>query len=226
MDKKPIINAYIGTSGSGKTYKALLDIAKYPRQIRLDAQPLGNKELQKNCDVVRTIPELLAYVKAHNGGGFKVCLWPKGVDLKTAFHWVCKIAMVYRKIAILADEANRYIDKNLCEAGEAVFFQSRHSQTRLFYTMFNPRYVSPEMRGNTSEIYLFKSHEENFTSYLKTLGASPKTVDAYLADDLPKYSFALCETGQRPVIVSPVTPKPKPKKKSAARNNGGRRAKK
>lgn len=226
MDSKPIINAYIAPSGEGKTYLAIKHIEEYERQIRLDAQPMGNAGLQEGCEVFRTIPDLLAYVKANKDGPFKACLWPQGIDLKTAFHWICKIAIIYREVAILADEANRYIGKTLCEAGEAVFFQSRHSQTRLFYTMFNPRSVSPEMRGNTSEIYLFKSLEDNFTKYLSSCGALPEMLAAYQSETLPKYSYALIETGKRPRLVSPAVKKPAPKKRTKPKATGGRRGKK
>lgn len=226
MDSKPIIRAYIGPSGSGKTFKALLDIAKYNRQIRIDAQPHGNADLQNGCEVVRTISELFDYVKANKDGPFKACLHPQNIDLKTAFDWVCKIAIIYGKVAILADEANRYIDRHLSKAGEAVFFQSRHSQTRLFYTMFNPRYVTPEMRGNTSSIHLFQSYEENFTSFLQGRGADATTLSRYQSESLPQYSYAVVEMGKKPRII---TPKPKPaksKKQSQPKKGAGRRGKK
>lgn len=226
MDSKPIIQSYIAVSGEGKTYLALKHIDRYDRQIRIDAQPMGSSDVQKGCEVVRTVPELLAYVKANKDGPFKVCIWPKGLDLKAVFSWVCKIAIIYRRIAILADEAYRYIGRNLCAAGQAVFFQSRHSQTRLFYTMFNPKTVSPEMRGNTSKTHLFKSHEENFTEYLKKRGASPEVMDKYASDGLPKYSYALIETGKKPRIITPETSKPLVKKRTAPKKKAGRRGKK
>ena len=226
MDKKPIIQAYIGPSGSGKTYKALLDIAKYPRQIRIDAQPHGNADLQKGCYIVRTVQELFEYVKANKAGGFKVCFHPQNIDLKAAFDWVCKVAIIFGKVAILADEANRYIDRHMTEAGQAVFFQSRHSQTRLFYTMFNPRYVTPEMRGNTSAIHLFQSFEENFTTFLQKRGADAKLMEAFQSESLPQYSYALIETGKKPRIVSPKPASPKPKKTAQPKKGAGRRGKK
>ena len=163
------------------------------------------------------------YVKSKNGGAFKACLYPDGFDMRTAFHWVCKIAIINREIGILADEANRYIDRNLCNASEAIFFQSRHSQTRLFYTGFNPRFITPEMRGNTTKIHLFQNHERNVTQYLQDAGATPETMEHFTSEALPKYSYALIETGKKPIIVSPKYKKNSTKNRSKPKASAGRR---
>jgi len=230
MDSKPIIQAYIGMSGSGKTYLAMKHLNQYERQIRFDVQPHGQADLQAGCLIVRDVAALNMAVKKSQGGPFKICYWPRHMTLKTAFHWLCKIAITYKNIAIFADEANRYIDRNLCNASEAVFFQSRHSQTRLFYTMFNPRSVSPEMRGNTVKTHLFQSYEENVLTYLKGAGASPEQIENFTSENLPKYSYALIEAGKRPAIISPRPTKPRAKKPIAKGvktvTRGGRRAKK
>lgn len=233
MDNTPIIQSYIGMSGSGKSYLALKHLSAYSRQIRFDAQPYGQSALQDGCQIIRDIDALNIAVKKSQGGPFKICFWPRHITLKTAFHWVCKIAITYENIAIFADEANRYIDRHLCNASEAVFFQSRHSRTRLFYTMFNPRTISPEMRGNTVKVHLFQSYEENVLSYLKSAGADEGLMARFTSENLPKYSYALIEAGKRPRIISPkgVNSQPKDSKKpikplvkKAAK--GGRRAKK
>ena len=223
-DKTPIIQAYIGPAGSGKTFKALQDLKPYKRQIRIDAQPHGQEELQQGCEVFRDVLALNNFVKDHRDKNFKACLWPETIGLFEAFHWVCAIAVNHRNIAIYSDEANRYIGRKLTNAQEAVFFQSRHSQTRLFYTMFNPRKVSPEMRGNTAKVHLFQSFEENFTSYLRAAGASPEVIEAYGSEDLPKYSYALIEQGQKPRIIPPNAPYKKGVKGKTKKARTGRKA--
>jgi len=221
-DKKPIIQGYIGISGSGKTYKGLQDIKPYKRQIRIDAQPHGQKELQDGCEVIRDVRELNNFVADQGDGDFKACLWPENLSLFEAFHWVCSIAITHRNIALFADEANRYIGRKLTNAQEAVFFQSRHSQTRLFYTLFNPRTLSPHMRGNTIKLHLFQSFEENFTSYLKAAGASPEVMQQYASEGLPQYSYALIERGQKPRIISPQKGGAGPSKKPRGRRQAGK----
>jgi len=224
-DSTPIINNYVGPSGSGKTFKALMDMREFDRQIRLDPQPHGSSDIQKGCEVVRTIPELFQYVNDHQDSGFKACLYPEDIDLKTAFEWICKIAITFRRVAILADEANQYLDRNPSTAVKAVFFQSRHSQTRLFYTLFDPRFIPPDMRGNTYNQHIFKSAHQNFKNYIKEAGASPEVMGKYTSDSLPKYSYVLIEGSNSPKIISPKTPKKPTKKTTSKKTSAGRRSK-
>lgn len=203
----------------------------------MDVSINGQDSIQDGCKVVRSVPELMSLVKSHKAGGFKICFWPQGITLREAFHWVCALAIMYRNIAIFADEAHKYIGRNLTDAQNSVFFESRHSQTRLFYTMFNPRYLLPEMRAQNFKTHIFKSLEENVTTYLTKSGATRDTMEKFHSDDLPEYSYALIDRGKRPVIVSPKahtaanrggskTPKDPAKSKPSAKSGPkGRRSK-
>ena len=227
MDDKAIINGYVGPAGSGKTYLALKHLSKYPRQIRIDAQIKPQQSIHEGCEVFRDIPALFDFVSSKKHDPFKACYWPENADLKAAFHWIASIAIIFENIAIFADEANRYLSHNLTDAGEAVFFQSRHSSTRLFYTLFNPRDISPAMRGNTSDFHIFQNVHKNVTDFLKEANIDAETLQGFMSETLPPYSYALIETAKKPVLIRPKKPPVrKAGKTSGAAKRSGRRAKK
>jgi hypothetical protein len=162
------IKGYVGPKGTGKTTLAAYQIAAERRSVTYD--PNNDPKLQVGRQVVSTVDGLAAaLVRAGEAGPIRLC-WHGFVTYgPEAFEIANRLLYVRGNVAILWDEADRYVPPGRplpWWAGQIVN-TGRHPKVGLYFTTRQPRQVNAALRANADRLCVFRTYEPADSDYLR-----------------------------------------------------------
>lgn len=181
----------MGLPKSGKTYNAARMVDRAPRLLVWDAmhcfngQPGPRSNFLPNCVVISSLPYLVAYLRAHRNGPFRVIYQP-GYALEKEFDYVSKLVIEIRNLVFFVDEVWQ-----VCKPAwmpPALNLISRawgHRGITMIYTAQRPQVVAADLRENTTNWELF--HMEGDRALEAIRGRVPDAVISQLPSLPPRW---------------------------------------
>ena len=169
MDKR--ISLFLGMEGSGKTTRALREVANEKRLIILDHI---NQEINQGL-IVRDLDSLVDWVE-RSPDEFRLCAWlSKDEEIDELLEYVYELG----DLTLLIDEMDTLCDGGRLRPGlHNIVASGRHSSVSLVGISQVPHDFPKRLRSQTRKFFVFQMQEEDDVKWIAKRGFDPEEVKA------------------------------------------------
>lgn len=154
-------NAFLGQTGTGKSYLVSRLIRKCQRVLVIDPTHHFNGTGQTANALagfisVYTITDLVNHLRRHRNGRFRIIYKP-GYDDAREFEAVCRLIWEVRNCVFVVDELANFCNANYAPPALRMIARAgRHRGLVFLYTSQMPQSIDMNVRRNTRNWYLFR----------------------------------------------------------------------